>query len=562
MAADKSGAPWRRLERGERQDMRILVKEQDNIISDVVFPREPIHVGSQPGCSVYLPDMRVDLIQAVLSPCEDGGWVVESTAPGVKTWLNGHVLNEPKKISNGDQISVEDYTLNVYLAFDENEAADHSAPSDPAPTSVSEEFPLPHGTIVRFRPEALTLSPRQVDDLSRFALRLSVCGELSSLMESVLTELLPHFGARAAWIGVRRQGRGPLQYIQGRDVNEAVFDMPKLYNSLLNRCVDRAGSVWIPQLDDADVGSILAVPLVSPQGTLGLIYLDSKKGAEAFSETQFLELVALARVVANHLDSLIREQVQIRKAATSAEASIVQAIQARLDPQALPEWPALQIAAHSKPGQESAGDVYDIMQVPSGAAAFLIGHVWAPPVVAAVAMIEARAAFRIAVLHSAMPHVMMQELNWLLCSQPEKLTMQCGIILVDPNNGALLHTVAGPSCAVVIGRSGLPRRLGDNAGPPLGTTPNRQYATARGLLGQNETLAMYTQGVGKLQNEKGQQLPEDRFLESICDGFGMPARIALDETLTDLSSYSERGYQPDDVTILLAHRPGDGTDGN
>ena len=73
---------------------------------------------------------------------------------------------------------------------------------------------------------------------------------------------------------------------------------------------------------------------------------------------------------------------------------------------------------------------------------------------------------------------------------------------------------------------------------------------------------MYTQGLGKLQNEEGQQLPEDRFLESICDGFGMPARIALEETLADLSSYSERGYQPEDMTIVLAYRPGDGTDGN
>lgn len=542
--------------------MRILVKEQGNVISDSVFRREPIHVGSQPGCSIHLPDMRVDLIQAILSPCEDGGWIVEPRAPSTKTWLNGHVLNEPQKISHGDQIGVEDYTLNVYLAFDDSEDADQESHSDPAPPPASEEFPLPQSTIVRFKPEALTLSPKQVDDLSRFALKLSVCGELSSVMEAVLTELLPHFGGRAAWIGVRQQGRGPLQYIQGRDVNEAVFDMPKLYNSLLNRCVDRTGSVWIPQLDDADVGSILAVPLDSPRGTLGMIYLDTKKGGTAFSEAQFLELIVLARVAANHLDALIRDQVQLRKAVTSAESSIMQAIQARLDPQVLPEWPALQIAAHSKPGQESAGDIYDIMEVPSGAAAFLIGHVSASPVVAAVAMIEARAAFRIAVLHSDMPDVMMQELNWLLCGQREELTMQCSIILVDPNNGALLHAVAGQSCAAVIGRSGLPRRLGDNTGPPLGTTPDRQYTTGRGLLGQNETLVMYTQGLAKLQNEEGQQLSEDRFLESICDGFGMPARNALDETLADLSSYSQRGYQPEDMTILLAHRPGVAADGN
>ena len=61
----------------------------------------------------------------------------------------------------------------------------------------------------------------------------------------------------------------------------------------------------------------------------------------------------------------------------------------------------------------------------------------------------------------------------------------------------------------------------------------------------------------QLQNEDRTPLTEDRFLESLCDAFGMPARTALDETLTDLNTYSERGYQPADVTVLLAHRPAD-----
>ncbi len=531
--------------------MRILVKEQGNIISDLVFEREPIHIGSEPGCNIYLPDMRVDLVHAVLSPSQDGGWVIEHKAGHAKTWVNGHVLQETGKICNGDQIAIEDYALNIYLDLDERKDPDAATP---AGVIVEAEFPLPQGTIVRSRRESLLLSPAQIDDLSRFALRLGTCSEISSIMEAVLAELLPRFVARAVWIGIRRQGRGQLQYVQGRDFNDNVFDLPKLYNSLLDRCVDRGASVWVPQFDDDDTSSIIAAPIVSSQGKLGLIYLDSKKQADPFTERDFEALISLTTVVANQLDLLIREQVQWRKAVAKAETSIVQAIQAQLDPQVLPGWPGLQVAAHTKPGNKGSGDIYDIMQMPNGAAAFLIGHVSAAPLTAAIAMIEARTAFRIVVLHADMPHVMMQKLNWLLCARPEKIGMQCGIVLVDPKSGALLHTMAGPSCAVVIGRSGLPRRLLSAHTPLLGTAPDHQYATGRGLLGRNETLAMYTPGVAKLRNEQGRELEEERFLESICDGFGMAARTALDETWADLNSYSERGYQPEDVTILLAHR--------
>ncbi|MCH8912096.1 MAG: SpoIIE family protein phosphatase [Planctomycetes bacterium] len=537
--------------------MRILVKELDNVIFDLAFEREPIHIGSQPGCSVHLPDMRINLVHAILSPSGERGWTIEHTAGEAKTWVNGHVLQQPQEVSHGDQITIEDYTLNIYLETLDDDLGKTRAPAKAA-SRIEHEFPLPAGAIVRSRRESLSLSPAQIDNLARFAHQLGTCADIAAMMETVLVDLGPRFMARAVWIGVRRQGRGRLDYIQGRDYNDNVFDRPKLYDSLLNRCVGYGAGVWIPQLEDDDATSIIAAPIVSPQGRLGLIYLDSKKSGDPFSERDFDYLLGLSSVIAAHLDLLVRGEIQRRKALTSAESSIVQAIQAQLDPKGLPEWPTLQVAAHSKPGQDAASDVYDLMQMPNGAAAFFLAQVSAKPVAAAMAMIEARAAFRVAVLHSDMPHVMLQELNWLICARQEKIAMQCGIVLVDPKNGALLHSNAGASCAVVVGQSGQPRRLASSANPPpLGTAPDRQYVTGRGLLGKNESLAMYSRGVMQLQNEDRTALTEHRFFESLCDGFGMAARTALDETLTDLNTYSERGYQPADVTVLLAHRPAD-----
>jgi serine phosphatase RsbU (regulator of sigma subunit) len=373
-------------------------------------------------------------------------------------------------------------------------------------------------------------------------------------MEAVTADLLPRFKARAVWIGVRRTGRGALEYTQGLDFRGHVFDQPTLFDSLHHRCMERGLAVWIPSLNDESTNSLISVPLVSPGGRLGMLYLDSKRDSAPLVDKDFDHVISLSTVVGHQLDIVIRGQVRWRQELTTAQNSVVQAIQAQLDPQSVPEWPQLQVAAHSRSGREVVGDIYDVMQVRNGAAAFLVGHVSAPPVPTATAMIEARTAFRIAVLHADMPHVMLQEMNWLLCTRGADVRMQCAIVLVDPSTGAMLHSLAGPSTAVVVGQSGCPRRLESGESANLGTTLDSTYLTRKGLLGSNELLAVYTPGVATIQDADGRALGEEAFLDSLCDGFGMPARKALEETFSDLTSYSVNGYQPDDITILLAHR--------
>ena len=184
--------------------MRILVKEQDSVVSDLAFEREPIHIGSQPGCHIRLPDMRVQLVHAILSPTEDGGWLIEHSDPGARTRVNGQMLQAGRPLNNGDEIAIEDFVLRIYLDLAPTGPLDAQAPSPVVGVAFKEEFPLPKGSIVRSRRESLTLSPTQLDDVARFGLRIAGCNDVASLMDLVLAEFLPRFCARAVWIGIRR----------------------------------------------------------------------------------------------------------------------------------------------------------------------------------------------------------------------------------------------------------------------------------------------------------------------------------------------------------------------
>ena len=56
-------------------------------------------------------------------------------------------------------------------------------------------------------------------------------------------------------------------------------------------------------------------------------------------------------------------------------------------------------------------------------------------------------------------------------------------------------------------------------------------------------------------NDAGSPLGEAKFVETLRDGFGRPAAAAVDELLSDLSAFLKKGRAPDDITLLLVHRP-------
>jgi serine phosphatase RsbU (regulator of sigma subunit) len=327
-----------------------------------------------------------------------------------------------------------------------------------------------------------------------------------------------------------------------------------MFDVLSARCLSGGLGVFVPLTGDGEVGSVMAAPLASAEGRLGLVYAESPAGGELFEEADLDHLLVLGRLVGAGLQRVQQAQGRIREALSSAEVSVVQAIQARLDPRAVPEWDMLQVAVHRSAGQQHCGDVYDIMSVSNGAAALLMGHVHAQDIHAAISMIEIRTAFRIAVLHSDMPHVVMREFHWLLARSGVAATLDCAVVMIDPRNGAMLHCLAGRTGALVVSAEGQLRRLDDGGLPPLSGSPGREYVTRKGLLGQNETLVLYTAGVLAVRNAGGEAFSEHAFLDALADSFGVSARAALDDAVEEVERFRAAGEHSEDFTILLAHR--------
>ena len=48
--------------------MRVLVKEGDTLLADLSFENEEITIGSEPGCTIHLSDLRISPRNALITP--------------------------------------------------------------------------------------------------------------------------------------------------------------------------------------------------------------------------------------------------------------------------------------------------------------------------------------------------------------------------------------------------------------------------------------------------------------------------------------------------------------
>ncbi len=535
--------------------MRVLVRDGDDLIRSEVFGSKRIAIGSDEDCDIHLPDRRVLARQAALVPDQDGTWAVENAAESHTTLLNGRPVIERATIKHGDEVSILNFTISVYRATGED-----LVEKEAAATAVTQEaallraHPLAAGALVKHSDDTLTLSGKQCRALSLFAADLSECTDIPKLIDLALESSLETFSARLAFIGVRRNNYGRFEFVQGRNIEGRIAGEPPDFDNYRYRCLEAGQFICIPDSQERDIGSVLAVPLSCERGELGLLYVDRKPDADPLSPLDLDRLVVLATLMAGQLERIVQGQLRIQESVQAGQLTFVREIQTRMDPTTVPQWSGLQLAVYCKPGLDRGGDVYDVMRLPNGLAAILVANLSGEPTRCALAMAEARAAFRVAGLHADPPHIFLRSFNWMLHEDRAPCEMQAVMTAMNPKTGAIEYSTAGNVGALLVDSRGDCQKLVENDSPAVGTVRGHAYGPKTARVGVGETLALFTAGCFAVCDSEGSSLGARRFVESIADGFGQSATVALDELLQDHSGFFKDGRQPDDITILLFHR--------
>jgi serine phosphatase RsbU (regulator of sigma subunit) len=241
---------------------------------------------------------------------------------------------------------------------------------------------------------------------------------------------------------------------------------------------------------------VLSVPLQTRAGRLGGLNLYSRS-AGAFGAAEAAVSEALAEQVAVALTNA-RDFRQQQGAATSLQRSLL--------PPQLPELPGLDFAARYHPastGINVGGDWYDVLRLPSGHVALVIGDVAGHGLAAATTMAQLRTAVRAYALegHEAVEVINLVD-SFLQAVDAEAYATCCYVVL-DPALGDVRWCNAGHPDPLVLTRDGCVRPLaGAGHRPALGVphVPRTAGAGAT-VLPRGARLLLFTDGLIERRRE-------------------------------------------------------------
>jgi serine phosphatase RsbU (regulator of sigma subunit)/anti-sigma regulatory factor (Ser/Thr protein kinase) len=181
-----------------------------------------------------------------------------------------------------------------------------------------------------------------------------------------------------------------------------------------------------------------------------------------------------------------------------AERELSDGLQQAMLPGVSPRVDGMSLAARYIPtggGLQVGGDWYDVIDLPSGRTAVVIGDVQGHDIRAAGIMGQLRIALRAYAAEGHGPDAVMSRASRFLAGLDQERFATCLYAEIDPANGTLDVVRAGHPDPVIRLTDGttLPRHTA--GGLPLGILPDTDYPTTRLVLSPGEILLLCTDGL-------------------------------------------------------------------
>ncbi|MFF9979613.1 SpoIIE family protein phosphatase [Streptomyces erythrochromogenes] len=245
------------------------------------------------------------------------------------------------------------------------------------------------------------------------------------------------------------------------------------------------------------------LPLIVAGRTMGA-WMAAFRQPASFSPDERSVLTTVARMLAQALQ---------RAGVAESERELTTGLQRSMMPQLGPEIPGMRIAARYVPtggGLQVGGDWYDMIPLPSGRFALVIGDVQGHDVRAAGLMGQLRIAVRAYASEGHRPDAVLSRASRFLaglCASQESGGAEddseaqsprfatCLYVECDPQTGTLEVARAGHPDPAVRMTDGTVLMRPTAGGLPLGIVPDTDYPTTRFTLEPGETMMLCTDGL-------------------------------------------------------------------
>jgi phosphoserine phosphatase RsbU/P len=301
------------------------------------------------------------------------------------------------------------------------------------------------------------------------------------------------------------------------------------------------------------ITSVMAAPLMSRKGLVGLLVLFNKKDNIGFTDNdkRLLGIIGTqtAQVVENARLFEKEKQLQV----IEKEMHVAQTIQQGFLPKEAQFAPTVEIIGRNISAKEVGGDYYDIVKLDENRTFLSLGDVSGKGVPAALLMANAQAVMRSQlsrITELDLPDIA-SRLNQLICqfsSPGQFITALFGVLDTDAHTFSYVNAGHVPPVMLMSdGTVTAPRE----ANLVLGVLPDFQFTEHIVDLKQCRLLIIYTDGINEAMNEQDEQYGDDRLIELLRSNLSESAAQIADRAVADIATYRGTREQSDDITMVV-----------
>lgn len=311
----------------------------------------------------------------------------------------------------------------------------------------------------------------------------------------------------------------------------------------------------------------IPIIVISANNDLQSMVKGIQLGAEDYLPKPFEPTLLQARIQSSLEKKRLRDLQDLYLKSLEREFNIARDIQKEFLPAQLPEVPGWEIASYFKAAKEVAGDFYDAFLLPDGKLAFLVADVCGKGIGAALFMTLFRS-----LIHAASTTDQLSPSEKRIFTPSERLlhaisltnnyvaethetasmfaTVFIGIL--DPGNGNLFYINCGNDAALIADKSGKVHTELRPTGPAVGAIAQAKFAVKEIVLGQNDTLLAFTDGIPDTLNINGDFFGNERLRAYLSNN--PTATNLLNNIQLGLTKFIGEAEQFDDITLLALKR--------
>lgn len=303
--------------------------------------------------------------------------------------------------------------------------------------------------------------------------------------------------------------------------------------------------------------NILSIPMHGYEGNLvGVMQvLNKREGAFDEHDITLAETLAAQAGVAIQRASLIAHYLQKQKMERAMQ--IAQEIQQALLPKEAPRMDGFEVAGFSKPADETGGDTYDFMMLPSGQCMFTVADATGHGIGPALIIAEARAMLRAQCYASEnpQPDTILSATNDLLASDlTDGRFVTCFFGLLDPSASKLTYVSAGHGPNLFYHASEDRFDEEGATGLPMGVMEGMPFGAMEHTFCAGDFALIMTDGFFEAIGPDGDEFGVHRVMDLLRKHRREPAGEMIAHLYAAVKAFTEGKPQADDLTAILLRK--------